>query len=112
MKKVYTENITTDEMMVYAASKLIKDGDTALVGTGLPMMAAYLAKLTHAPNVTLVFESGVIDNESKHMASGVGDFPLVNRAVKTSSLFDSLSLLQKGSISFRIFRCCRDRPLL
>ncbi|MCM3762141.1 3-oxoacid CoA-transferase [Alkalihalobacillus oceani] len=99
MKGGQANQITADEMMVYAASKLFEDGEIALVGTGLPMIAAYLAKQTHAPNTTLIFESGIMDAEAKHMASGVGDFPLVNRAVKTSSLFDSLSLLQRGKIS-------------
>lgn len=94
-----SQKITTDEMMVYAASKLFRDGDVALVGTGLPMMAAYLAKQTHAPNSVLIFESGVMDAQAGHIPYGVGDFPLVNQAVKTSSLFDSLSLLQRGKIT-------------
>jgi len=89
---------TTDEIMAYTASYSFIDGEVALVGTGLPMIAAFLAKLTHAPNCTLVFESGVMDSNSKHLATGVGDFPLVSHAVKTSSLFDSLSLLQRGNI--------------
>jgi len=90
--------VTTDEIMVYAASKMINDGEVALIGTGLPMIAAYLAKATHAPNTVLIFESGVIDARSRHMATGVGDFPLVSGAVKTGGLFDSLSLLQGGKI--------------
>jgi glutaconate CoA-transferase subunit B len=95
---VGVKNITTDEIMVYIASHSFKDEKVALVGTGLPMIAAFLAKLTHAPNCKLIFESGVMDSRSRHMATGVGDFPLVSRAVKTSSLFDSLSLLQRGNI--------------
>jgi acyl CoA:acetate/3-ketoacid CoA transferase beta subunit len=90
--------ITTEEIMVFAASNEFSDHEVALVGTGLPMIAAYLAKITHAPNTALVFESGVMDASPTHMASGVGDFPLVHRAIKTSSLFDSLSLLQRGKI--------------
>ncbi|MFZ4451240.1 CoA-transferase subunit beta [Salibacterium aidingense] len=99
MKQSVNNVITADEMMVFAASQLFKDGDVALVGTGLPMIAAYAAKQTHAPNAVLVFESGIMDAKASHMASGVGDFPLVHGAVKTSSLFDSLSLLQKGTIN-------------
>jgi len=94
-----TTPVTTEEIMVYAASKEFQDRDVALVGTGLPMIGAYLAKATHAPNTTLIFESGVMDASPSHMAFGVGDFPLVHRAIRTSSLFDSLSLLQRGKIS-------------
>jgi acyl CoA:acetate/3-ketoacid CoA transferase beta subunit len=91
-------DVTTEELMVFAASKEVHDNEVALIGTGLPMIAAYLAKATHAPNTVLIFESGVMDTRPRHIATGVGDFPLVNRAAKTSTLFDALSLLQLGEI--------------
>jgi glutaconate CoA-transferase subunit B len=90
--------LTTEEIMVYIASQQFRNHEVALVGTGLPMIAAYVAKYTHAPELVMLFESGVIDARPKHLASGVGDFPLVSRAAKTSSLFDSLSTLQRGKI--------------
>ena len=93
-----TTNVPTDRIMVYAASKEFRDNEVALVGTGLPMIAAYVAKRTHAPNLVLVFESGVVDAEPRHIATGVGDFPLVPHAVQIDTLFQTLSLLQRGRI--------------
>lgn len=49
------------EMLAYVISKQIKDHMVVYVGTGLPMVGAHLAAKTHAPNITLVFESGAQD---------------------------------------------------
>lgn len=87
-----------DEAMAYAASLEIKDGEVAFIGTGLPMVAAYLAKLTHAPRVSLVFESGIIDPEPVDLATSVGDYRLVHGATKLASTWYALSLLQGGRI--------------
>ena len=46
------------EMIAYVLSQQINDGEVVYIGTGLPMVAGILAKKTHAPNITLVYESG------------------------------------------------------
>ncbi len=92
------DGVTLEETMVYTAAGEISDGSTVFVGTGLPMLAAYLAKATHAPDVTLLFESGIIDPRPVHMALGVGDFRLMNDASGMRGLHYVLSLLQRGVI--------------
>jgi acyl CoA:acetate/3-ketoacid CoA transferase beta subunit len=87
-----------EEVMVYAAAQEISDGTTVFVGTGLPMLAAYLAKATHAPSVTLVFESGIVDPSPAHLAMGVGDFRLMHGAVAIRGLTYALGLLQRGVV--------------
>ena len=87
-----------EEFMVTAAAREIGDGDAIFVGTGLPMVAAYLARATHAPNVTLLFEAGIIDPDPRHLALGVGDFRLMCGASSVAGLYDVLGLLQKGSV--------------
>jgi glutaconate CoA-transferase subunit B len=89
---------TPEETMVYAAAREIGDGDTVFVGTGLPMLAAYLARATHAPNVSLLFESGIIDPDPTHLALGVGDFRLMHGATAVRGLHYVLGLLQRGGI--------------
>lgn len=89
---------TTEELMVFAASQEIRDGNTVFVGTGLPMLAAYLARATHAPEVSLLFESGIVDPNPTHLALGVGDFRLMHGATSVRGLHYVLGLLQKGSI--------------
>ena len=93
-----TEPITRDEYMAVAASLEIRDGEVAFIGTGLPMVAAYLAKATHAPGVRLVFESGIIDPEPAELATGVGDYRLAYGATTLTGMWDALSLLQQGRI--------------
>jgi acyl CoA:acetate/3-ketoacid CoA transferase beta subunit len=84
--------------MAVAAAREIEDGDVAFIGTGLPMVAAYLAKATHAPGVKLVFESGIIDPQPRELASGVGDYRLAFGSPKIAGTAYALSLLQGGEI--------------
>jgi len=89
---------TRDELMAVAAAREIHDGDVAFIGTGLPMVAAYLAKATHAPRARLVFESGIIDPHPRQLASGVGDYKLAYGSPKIAGTSYALSLLQGGKI--------------
>jgi glutaconate CoA-transferase subunit B len=91
-------NVTSEEIMVSAAATEIADGSAVFVGTGLPMLAAYLAKATHAPGVSLAFESGILDPKPRHLALGVGDFRLMSGATSVRGLYHVLSLLQRGVI--------------
>ncbi len=89
---------TRDELMAVAASREIHDGEVAFIGTGLPMVAGYLAKATHAPRVNLVFESGIIDPKPVDLATGVGDYRLLHGATQVAGTWYALSLLQQGKI--------------
>lgn len=91
-------NVSLEEIMVYTAAREIADGSAVFVGTGLPMLAAYLAKATHAPEVSLLFESGILDPNPTHLALGVGDFRLMNAATSIRGLHYVLGLLQRGVI--------------
>ncbi len=91
-------DVTRQEIMAVTAAREIQDGEVAFIGTGLPMVAAYLAKFTHAPSAVLVFESGIVDARPRELATGVGDFRLLNGCVKATGLYYALSLLQGGFI--------------
>ena len=90
--------ISPDEYMAVAAAREIGDGEVAFIGTGLPMVAAYLAKATHAPDARLLFESGIVDPDPVELARGVGDFRLLHGATKVAGMWFSLSLLQQGKV--------------
>jgi glutaconate CoA-transferase subunit B len=51
---------TATEQMVVSAAREIRDGDVIYVGVGLPTLATWLAKYTHAPHCTVVHEVGII----------------------------------------------------
>ena len=57
---------TPFELMAVAGARELKDGEVVAVGLGLPVVASFLAKRTHAPNITILFELGVVDPEPVH----------------------------------------------
>jgi glutaconate CoA-transferase, subunit B len=102
-----TQDFSMDEVMTIATSKYISDGDTVFIGTGLPMVAAYLAKATHAPSCALLFESGVLDPQPKSIAKAVGDPRLVSTARRVSGMLDSLLLLHGGRVDLGVLGCAQ-----
>ncbi len=73
-------NYTPDEMMAVAASRELSDGVVCFVGIGLPSEAANLARLTHAPEVTLIYESGTIGARPEVLPLSIGDGELAQYA--------------------------------
>lgn len=71
---------TRNEMMITAAARQIRDGDIAIIGTGLPMAATSLAMHTHAPGLTYVVETGIGDMAPLHACLSVADTRLLGAA--------------------------------
>jgi len=71
---------TSQQMMAIALSKEIKDGKTYIIGTGLPLIGGALAKHTHAPNASLLFETGVIEGNPPEVPKCVADLRNAYRA--------------------------------
>jgi glutaconate CoA-transferase, subunit B len=69
-----------DEMMTVAAARALKNGTVCFVGIGLPSAAANLARLTHAPEVVLIYESGPIDTRPDVLPLSIGDGELAETA--------------------------------
>jgi len=87
------------ELMVIEAARYLREGDVVFVGTGLPMLATTLAQRTHAPNVVIVIESGVIAPLVRPTPISVSDPKVMHRAVKLGTLREVLGgLLQRGLI--------------
>jgi glutaconate CoA-transferase subunit B len=88
-----------DEMMTVAAARLLKDGQVCFVGIGLPSAACNLARLTHAPNLVLIYESGTIGTRPKLLPLSIGDGELAETATCVIPLPDVFSdYLQAGRI--------------
>ena len=71
---------TADEIMTVTASRKLSDGQVCFVGIGLPSEAANLARLSHAPNVVLIYESGTIGTRPDILPLSIGDGELAERA--------------------------------
>jgi glutaconate CoA-transferase subunit B len=81
---------TPFELMAVAGARELKDGEIVGVGLGLPMIAAFLAKRTHAPNIAILFELGVVDPEPVHTGVGLADPRVWYRAKVLSGFVDML----------------------
>lgn len=83
-------DFTTNEMMTVAAARMLDDGTVCFVGIGLPSQAANLARLTHAPEVVLIYESGPIGAKPDILPLSIGDGILAESAdtvVPTHEIF-------------------------
>jgi len=90
---------TPFELMAVAGARELKDGEVVAVGLGLPVVASFLAKRTHAPNITILFELGVVDPEPVHQGVGLADPRVWYRAKTLSSFVDMLgTVLHKGRV--------------
>lgn len=66
-------NYTNKEMQAVTIAKTIEDGQIVIVGTGLPLIGASLAKNIFAPNCRLIVESGLMDCAPIEVPRSVGD---------------------------------------
>jgi glutaconate CoA-transferase subunit B len=71
---------TSDEMMTVTAARSLSDGQVCFVGIGLPSEAANLARLSHAPDVVLIYESGTIGTRPDILPLSIGDGELAETA--------------------------------
>lgn len=77
---------TATEMMTVAAARALKNDDVCFVGIGLPSTACNLARLTHAPDITLIYESGTIGTKPDVLPLSIGDDELCRTALATVSV--------------------------
>jgi glutaconate CoA-transferase subunit B len=93
-------NYSAAEMMTVAAARALSNGDTCFVGIGLPSAACNLARLTHAPGITLIYESGTIRTRPNVLPLSIGDGELCETALSTVPVPEMFRYwLQGGRIS-------------
>ena len=90
---------TADEMMTVAASRRLTDGAVCFVGIGIPSQAANLARLTHAPESVLIYESGTIGAKPEVLPLSIGDGELAEHADSVVSVPEIFNYwLQAGRV--------------
>jgi glutaconate CoA-transferase subunit B len=91
---------TPNEMMTIAASRALENDDVCFVGIGAPSAACNVARLTHAPDITLIYESGTIGTAPDVLPLSIGDGELCDTAITTVSVPEMFRYwLQGGRIS-------------
>ena len=71
---------TRDEWMTVAAARQLRNDSVCFVGIGLPSAACNLARLTHAPEIVLIYESGTIGTRPDVLPLSIGDGELAETA--------------------------------
>jgi acyl CoA:acetate/3-ketoacid CoA transferase beta subunit len=85
-----TSSFSADEIMTISAARLLRNGAVCFVGIGLPSKAANLARLTHGPDIVLIYESGPIGAKPEVLPLSIGDGELsitADTTVSTSEIF-------------------------
>ena len=86
--------------MTVAASRALSNDDVCFVGIGAPSVACNLARRTHAPGITLIYESGTIGTKPDVLPLSIGDPELCETAVCTVSVPEMFAYwLQGGRVS-------------
>lgn len=88
------------ELTTIVASRALDNADVCFVGIGAPSAACNLARLTHAPDLVLIYESGTLQTRPEVLPLSIGDGELCETALTTVSVPEMFRYwLQGGRIS-------------
>jgi len=94
------KNYNPTELLICTASRLMEDGTTAFIGTGIPMLAAALAQKMHAPNLVSIFEFGGTGAILEELPLAVGERRSFHKAVAASGILDIVETAQRGFVEY------------
>ncbi len=90
---------SSTELMIVNAARLLRNGDVVFVGVGQPNLACNLAKRTHAPDLVMIYEAGIIGAEPARLPLSIGDPTLVSGSLSVVSMYDIFAnYLQRGNV--------------
>lgn len=84
------------ERFVALAAREIANGAVCFVGIGVPSLAAITAKMTHAPDMVLIYESGAVDALPPVPPLSTGSPSVVADTAMVTSCLAVFSMLQRG----------------
>jgi glutaconate CoA-transferase subunit B len=86
--------------MTVNAARMLRRGDVVFVGVGLPNLACNLALRSHAPDLIMIYEAGVIGAQPSRLPLSIGDPTLVSGALSVCSMYEVFAYyLQRGYVS-------------
>ena len=88
------------ELLICTASRLMEDGTTVFIGTGIPMLAGALAQKMHAPNMVSIFEFGGIGAILEDLPLAVGERRSFHKALAASGILDLVEHAQRGFVEY------------
>lgn len=100
MIEIAERGYSSTELMICVAARLMEDGTGAFIGTGIPMLAAALAKRLYAPNLVPIFEFGGIGASLEDLPLGVGDIRTFHKALMAAGICDVMETATRGLIEY------------
>lgn len=88
------------ELMICLAARLMRNARSAFIGTGIPMLAASLAKKLYNPDLIAVFEFGGIGASLEDLPRAVGEARTFYRAPVATGICDVMETAQRGLIEY------------
>ncbi len=92
------QGFTPSEIMIVAAARALKGARTVFVGVGLPNIACNLARRSVAPDLELIYESGVYGAQPARLPLSIGDPTLVTGATSVISMGDLFGFYLQGGL--------------
>jgi glutaconate CoA-transferase, subunit B len=91
---------TASELIAVTSARLLRDGEVVFAGVGIPLLAATLAQRLHAPDLTILFEGGVIGAfiEPGKLPPSTNEQRCTRRANMVLGSTEVLLLLQRGYV--------------
>ena len=89
-------HFTPSEMMIVTAARALAGTRTVFVGVGLPNSACNMARRTVAPDLELIYESGVFGARPARLPLSIGDPTLVTGATSICAIADLFGLYLQG----------------
>lgn len=100
LKSSDSKSYNLTELMICAASEVLEDNKTIVVGTGLPMLASMLAQKTHAPNLLMMFEAGGIAPLLPALPMSVGDSRTQFKSLLSTSMPEIMETCARGMVDY------------
>ncbi len=88
------------ELMICCAARVLEDGKTVAVGTGVPCAAAMLAQRTRSPHLVIMFEAGGVAPLLPTMPISVGDSRTFYQGCMATSMADIMETCQRGLMDY------------
>lgn len=93
-----TNKYTLNELLIICTAREIHDSENVILGVGLPPTAGALAKALHAPNATMMMESGIIDFESQVQPNNIADAMSCRGFSYSTDLFSTFTMTYRGFV--------------
>ncbi len=95
-----TERYNGNELLICLSARVMEDRSSAFIGTGVPMLAAALAKRLYAPDLVSVFEFGGIGSSLDYLPRGVGESKTFYRALVATGICDVMETAARGFVTY------------